>query len=65
MTQELEPPYLYVPRTVIDKKYNPKFGDERICQCGHMYYRHFDSWDNNYPIGCKYCECEEFKEVDK
>lgn len=42
--------------------YNPKYGDDRICKCGHPYYRHFDSYDNNYPCGCKYCDCNEFVE---
>lgn len=46
-------------------KYNPDYGDDRKCVCGHSYYRHFDSWDDNYPCGCKHCECyifEEYKE---
>lgn len=42
--------------------YNGQYGDERICQCGHEYYRHFDTYENMYPVGCKYCECDEFKE---
>ena len=28
---------------------------DELCVCGHPYHRHFDSWDDNYPIGCKYC----------
>lgn len=35
--------------------YDPKFGDDRLCLCGHSYYRHFDSYDNHRPVGCKYC----------
>jgi hypothetical protein len=42
--------------------YNPKFGDDKECECGHPYYRHFDSYEDNYPCGCKYCGCREFKE---
>ena len=38
-------------------KYDKEFGDDKICQCGHPYYRHFDTYDNMSPIGCKYCEC--------
>lgn len=43
--------------------YNPKFGDDRECVCGHPYYRHFDTYENMYPIGCKYCGCSEFIEL--
>lgn len=42
--------------------YDSNFGDDRICECGHPYYRHFDSYDQNYPIGCKYCHCRDFVE---
>ncbi len=41
--------------------YDPSFGDEKVCVCGHAYYRHFDTYDGMYPVGCKYCECFEFK----
>lgn len=60
-------PYLEVPVTVIMRKYNPEYGDERICECGHSYYRHFDSYDDNAPVGCKYCLCDTFieKNVDR
>lgn len=44
------------------KPYNKDFGDDKICECGHTYYRHFDTYDDMYPLGCKYCECFEFKE---
>jgi calcineurin-like phosphoesterase family protein len=43
--------------------YNPKYGDERLCKCGHPYYRHFDTYDNMEPVGCKYCQCGFFEEV--
>lgn len=42
--------------------YDPKFGDDRVCQCGHPYYRHFDSHEDMAPVGCKYCQCERFVE---
>jgi len=42
--------------------YNPNYGDDRICECGDPYDRHFDSYEDIYPIGCKYCDCVEFKE---
>ena len=47
-----------VIRTI--KKYNPEYGDDRICRCGHQYYRHFDTYEDMYACGCKYCECNEF-----
>jgi len=55
-----ETPYLIEQNPI--KKYNPNYGDDRICNCDHPYYRHFDSYDNNYPCGCKYCGCCEFIE---
>lgn len=39
------------------KKYNPNFGDDKMCGCGHPYYRHFDTYEDMAPVGCKYCEC--------
>lgn len=57
-----ETPYLIEEKVVILRKYNPNYGDHRICKCGHTYYRHFDSYDNMEPIGCKYCDCWEFEE---
>lgn len=33
---------------------------EAECKCGDPYYRHFDSYDNMAPVGCKYCECDTF-----
>ena len=41
--------------------YDKTFGDDRMCECGHVYYRHFD-WMEDYRPGCKYCECILFKE---
>lgn len=42
--------------------YDPTYGDERICNCEHSYYRHFDSYEQMKPVGCKYCSCETFEE---
>ena len=42
--------------------YNSSFGDDKVCECGHTYYRHFDSYEDMDPIGCKYCQCYTFKE---
>jgi hypothetical protein len=39
-------------------EYDKTFGDDRECACGHPYYRHFDGYEDNAPVGCKYCpEC--------
>jgi len=57
-----EKPYLEEIKTIIVQKYNPKYGDDRVCECGHSYYRHFDSYENMYKCGCKYCGCFEFQE---
>ena len=42
--------------------YDPKFGDDRVCNCGHTYRRHFDTYDDMRPVGCKYCGCQKFAE---
>jgi hypothetical protein len=60
-----EKPYI-VKKVVVREElrsYNPKYGDDRVCRCGHSYYRHFDSYDNMEPVGCKYCHCFDFKEA--
>lgn len=36
-------------------EYDPQFGDDKLCLCGDPYYRHFDTYDDMAPIGCKYC----------
>ncbi len=33
---------------------------EALCQCGHPYYRHFDTYEDMRPVGCKYCDCGTF-----
>lgn len=38
-----------------------RYGDDKKCVCGHSYYRHFDTYEQMYPIGCKYCECYKFQ----
>lgn len=64
MTQksEVQLPYIITERIVIDMEYNPNYGDHRKCTCGHDYERHFDSYENMEPVGCKYCGCFEFVE---
>jgi hypothetical protein len=56
-------PYLEEVSVHTDKKYNPNFGDDKICKCGHPYYRHFDSYEMMETVGCKYCGCYLFEEA--
>ena len=58
-------PYLEYEYKVVQKMYNPSYGDNRKCICGHSYYRHFDSYENMETCGCKYCGCQEFVEDTK
>ena len=58
-----EPPYLRKETVVVEMTYNPKYGDDRLCTCGHKYYRHFDTYEDMSPCGCKYCDCYTFKEA--
>lgn len=60
-------PYIKKRVTVtgIFKEYNPDYGDNKLCRCGHTYYRHFDSYDRMASVGCKYCGCEEFVPVEE
>jgi hypothetical protein len=55
-------PYIKTEVVNLEIKYNKNYGDDRLCKCGHTYYRHFDTYDNMEVIGCKYCECSEFLE---
>ena len=59
-----EAPYIMETVTTVVPKYNPKFGDDRMCKCGHPYYRHFDTYDDMHACGCKSCDCFEFKPAD-
>ena len=58
---ETKPFFEYEYKVTI-KKYNPKFGDKRMCICGHPYHRHFDFYEGANFVGCKYCGCQDFVE---
>lgn len=60
-----EKPYIEQKITITKKVYNPNYGDNRICKCGHSYYRHFDSWEDMENVGCKYCGCWDFVEREE
>lgn len=56
-------PYIPKLETTLILTYNPDYGDNRICKCGHPYYRHFDTYEEMKAVGCKYCyDCEGFEE---
>lgn len=52
----------YIIKLIPTYNYNPEYGDDERCRCGHSYYRHFDSYEDMYACGCKYCACDTFKE---
>lgn len=64
ITKNKELPYITEKITIQKKKYNPNYGDNRMCVCGHTYYRHFDPWEDMEAVGCKYCGCSEFIEAE-
>lgn len=63
VTAGTDQPYITVHRVEVEKMYNGNYGDDRECKCGHPYYRHFDTYENMYPVGCKYCGCYHFEEA--
>lgn len=60
MSKVLEPPYL--EKVIIEKVWNPDFNQSAKCKCGHLYERHFDSYEDMAAVGCKYCPCNHFEE---
>jgi hypothetical protein len=63
MSEPDQDPYLTVTESEDKQAYNPEYGSDRLCGCGHVYYRHFDTYDGMEPVGCKYCQCYKFKEA--
>jgi hypothetical protein len=60
--EENQEPYIESANIIVEQNYNPVYGDDRICICGHPYHRHFDSFENMKNVGCKYCDCYDFVE---
>lgn len=58
-------PYIETITIETTIKYNPNYGDDIECKCGHPYYRHFDTYDDNNPCGCKYCRCYVFESLSE
>ncbi len=55
-----EQPYLETIKIKRSLKFNPKYPSDATCECGHSYHRHFDSYEDNDAVGCKYCQCNHF-----
>lgn len=53
-------PYLVTAEVRMERAYNPDYDEDAECECGHPYYRHFDSYEDMDPCGCKYCRCSTF-----
>lgn len=47
----------------INRSWSPNHDQQAKCTCSHAYERHFDSYEDMYPIGCKYCECDTFTDA--
>ena len=58
-------PYIKTVVTTVHRRYNLAYGADRECVCGHAYYRHFDPYEGNEAVGCKYCGCGTFIEKAK
>lgn len=55
----IENPYL--EKTEIRLVWNPNYDQYAICECGHFYHEHFDSYDKMEPAGCSECYCYKFE----
>lgn len=56
--------YLKTIEVVTHKHYNEDYDGDKRCKCGHVYYRHFDTYEDMEAIGCKYCCCDHFEPAD-
>jgi len=61
-TNTNQAPYILEVKYEVERTYNKNYGDNRICICGHPYYRHFDTYEDMQDVGCKYCHCFDFVE---
>ena len=59
MSKTKEHPYLKEVITKVELSYNPNYGDNRLCKCGHEYYKHFIDYE---PCVCEDCGCNFFEE---
>lgn len=53
----MEDPYLLEAFMMTYRIWNPDYPQDMECDCGHPYHRHFDGYEQNAAVGCKYCSC--------
>lgn len=58
----VDEPYITKLKISVEREWNTNFNQDAICECGHSYYRHFDTYEDMDNVGCKYCSCNDFKE---
>ncbi len=59
----VDEPYIIKRTVTYEAVFNPDFDQDKKCECGHPYHRHFDGYEDNAAVGCKYCgDCPTFKE---
>ena len=65
MEQNPQSPYIVKRRVqiVTEYLYNPAYGDQKLCECGHKYVKHFDPYEDWHAVGCKFCVCDHFKPI--
>lgn len=55
----------YIIKTIEERAWNPDYPQDKRCsKCFHPYHRHFDEYEDNAPVGCKYCQCYTFSEEE-
>lgn len=62
-TGDASGPYITscINMVLVARRHNKGYNQDTECKCGHPYYRHFDTYENMSPVGCKYCECFVFE----
>ena len=61
LKSETSEPYIEGLNIGREIEWNSKYPQNTECECGHTYYRHFDSYEEMDACGCKYCGCYGFK----
>lgn len=62
MSDTCQPPYIETTRIVIDRKYNPDYGDDRVCECGLSIIDILTHMRICMHVAAKYCQCYTFVE---
>lgn len=63
LNKNANPDKAYITQYYLGTKqvYNPEYGDNRTCVCGHKYIDHFSNERAGSVIGCRECSCSSFK----